>query len=243
MLLVSLYIYIYSQILLCFALQPVVFEIHVILRQANAPNNPKWLWILQGQRYPIFITTFHGIQISLSFALWPVLFEIWAILKQVHQMTSNDLESHRVKGTPYMCYYFPRVPNFTLFCSTTSCFWDTGKFKTNALNDPKMSLNPIRSKVPHICFIGVHISQISLCFAPHPSIFEIRPLWGHRMTPKWPEGHMYPIYLLQVSMRPIFCFAIWPAVFQIQAILRQVHHITPNWHWTISGQIMLYMYN
>ncbi len=38
-------------------------------------------------------------------------------------------------------------------------------------------------------------------------------------------------------------FALRRAVFEIQAILRQLHRMTPNWPWTQQGQIALYMYN
>ncbi len=31
---------------------------------------------------------------------------------QVHPMTSNDLEHYKVKRTPYINYYYPRLPNF-----------------------------------------------------------------------------------------------------------------------------------
>ena len=40
----------------------------------------------------------------------------------------------------------------------------------------------------------------------------------------------------QISLR----FALWPALFEIQAILRQVHWMTPNWPWTLQCQITLY---
>ncbi len=39
----------------------------------------------------------------------------------------------------------------------------------------------------------------------------------------------YLIYVLQVSMRPKFhCFALRPAFFEKQDILRQVHQMTPK---------------
>ncbi len=38
-------------------------------------------------------------------------------------------------------------------------------------------------------------------------------------------------------------FTLQPAVFELQAILRQVRRMTQNWHWTLQGQIYPYMYN
>ncbi len=35
-------------------------------------------------------------------------------------------------------------------------------------------------------------------------------------------------------------FALRPALFEIQATLRQVHRMTPNWPWTLQCQITLY---
>ena len=43
----------------------------------------------------------------------------------------------------------------------------------------------------------------------------------------------------QISLR----FALRPALFKIQAILRQVHQMTPNWPWALQRQITLYLYN
>ncbi len=51
----------------------------------------------------------------------------------------NDRKHYKVKGTPYMCYSCPGVPNFAPFCSTTTHFRDRGHFETRAPNDPKMT--------------------------------------------------------------------------------------------------------
>ncbi len=49
-----------------------------------------------------------------------------------------------------------------------------------------MTLNPTRSKVPHICFTSTHGSQISLRFALRPAVLEIQAILRqvHRMTPR-----------------------------------------------------------
>ncbi len=66
---------------------------------------------------------------------------------------------------------------------------------------PQSDLEPYKAKLPYICIIRVHDSQISLRFALRPALFEI------------------------------------------QTILRQVHRMTPNWSWTLQRQITLYLYN
>ncbi len=83
----------------------------------------------------------------------------------------------------------------------TSHFRNAGHFETSALNDSKLTLDPIRSKLPYTRITSVRDSQISLRFAVRPAFFEI------------------------------------------QAILRQVHLMTPNWPWTLQRQIVLYLYN
>ena len=43
----------------------------------------------------------------------------------------------------------------------------------------------------------------------------------------------------QISLR----FTLRPALLEIQAILRKVHQMTPNWLWILQRQITLYLYN
>ncbi len=53
--------------------------------------------------------------------------------------------------------------------------------------------------------------------------------------------HMYvtSIHESQISLH----FALIRAIFEKQAILRQVHQMTSNWPWTLQGQITLYMHH
>ncbi len=53
------------------------------------------------------------------------------------------------------------VLNFNPFCSVASRFRFMGHFDKSALNDLKMTLNTIRSKVPNTC---IRKWQISICF-------------------------------------------------------------------------------
>ncbi len=70
-------------------------------------------------------------------------------------MTLNDLEHYKVKGIPYMCHYYPWILNFSPFHSMASNVWVTGHFRTDAPNDPNMTLNTIRSKLSHIYVTSV----------------------------------------------------------------------------------------
>ena len=62
------------------------------------------------------------------------------------------------------------------------------------------------------------------------------------MTPKWlwtledhyvPHIHITTTPQSQISPR----FALWPAVFEIQVILRQLHWMTPKWPWTLHVKV------
>ncbi len=49
---------------------------------------------------------------------------------------------------------------------------------------------------------------------------------------------MYSICATRIRDSPIpLRLALRPAVFEIQAILRQVHQMTPNWPWILQGQM------
>ena len=139
---------------------------------------------------------------SLRFNLWLSIFELQAILRQLHQITPNNLEHKKVKGTPYTCYNYAGVPYFTRFHSTVSCFPDTDHFETSALNDPKMNLDIKRSKVPHLHVTTTHDSQLTV----GPAVFK----WRAILTQvQWitPQRHWtlkcerYPIYTRWVKFR------------------------------------------
>ncbi len=79
----------------------------------------------------------------------------------------------------------------------------TGHFETRAPNDPQMTLNAKRSKVPHTHTKNTPESQISFRFPVQPVIFELQTILRrvHPITPKWPEtlkGQRWPIYMLQL---------------------------------------------
>ncbi len=121
-------------------------------------------------------------------------------------MTPKWPRTLKVKGTPYTCYNYPRVPNFTLFRSTASHFRVTGHFETSEQNDPKMALNTKRSKVMHI-----HINYNSYPWVLNftvslasQSLSCYRTFWD-KFT-KWPQNELerHPICIAQLSLRPKF---------------------------------------
>ncbi len=150
---------------------------------------------------------------------------------------------YKVKCTPYMCYQYPLVPYFTPFCSTTSRFWVTGHFKTNVPNNLKMTLNTARWKVHHICVTSDPESQISVRLAVWPAVFEISALNDPKLTLNTARLHVPHTCVTSIHESYIsLCVTLRPAVFALQAILRQVHRMTPNWRRTLQSQINLYMH-
>ena len=142
-----------SQISVLLTLWPAVFELQAILKQMHWMT-PKWPWTQQGHHhgYPIC-----GLPVSRrpkfrSISLYDQLFQSYRpFWHKCTEWPQNDLEYYKVKGTPYICYYCPWFPNFSPFRSMTSYIQVTGHFEKSLSNDAKMTLNPTRSKVPHIC--------------------------------------------------------------------------------------------
>ena len=66
---------------------------------------------------------------------------------------------------------------------------------------------------------------------------------------EWPQNDLehykvkLPHNVLLISTSHTFhsFFDLQPAIFKLQAILRQVQRMTPKWPWTIQGQITPYM--
>ena len=90
----------------------------------------------------------------------------------------------------YMCYYCPRIPNFSPFHSTTSRFRATGHFETNALNDLQMTFNTTRSNIPYIymCYV-ISLSPKFQSVSPYNQPFQSYRLFWYKCTEwlqKWP---------------------------------------------------------
>ena len=141
-----------------------------------------------------------------------------------------------------------------------SHFWDTVHFETSALNDPKVTLNTTRSKVPYIymymCVTNVLESQISHFLLPL-AVFKIQSCWyseEHQLTSEWPWtlNSLGTLYTLNAYLRgPIFfffCFTLRTTVSKIQGCWKlaksEMHRMTSDWSWTlITLKNTLYILN
>ncbi len=89
-------------------------------------------------------------------------------------------------------------------------FWVTGHFEISAPNDPKITFNTKRSKVPHMHVAATPEPQISPPFCSMASGFELwANLWQVHQRPKmtlntkWSKVP-HPIYMLQLPPGPKF---------------------------------------
>ena len=115
-----------AQIFVRFALRWAVFELRPYFRK-SAPNDPKWPWHVQGQKYQHACYIHPWAQIFVRFALRWAVFELRANFRK---SAPNDPKwPWHVQGQKYQhaCYIHPRGPNFRPFRSTMSRFqgnWD-----------------------------------------------------------------------------------------------------------------------
>ncbi len=112
-----------------------------------------------------------------------------------------------------------------------------GHFETSALNDPRMTdtpyythynyprvknFNPFRSTVSHVWVITYF--ETSTPNDLHMTLNTKRSNVAYIHVTTTPESQISP------------CFSVRTVAFELQAILRQVHWMTPKLPWTLKGQ-------
>ncbi len=108
-------------------------------------------------------------------------------------------------------------------------------FETSALNDLKWP----RTLQGH----RIYLSVVSLSPKFHPILLYDQPFSSY--GPFWdtftkcPPNHLEPYkvkctpYTTILESQFSLCFDLWPSVFEIQAILNEVHQMTPKWPWIL----------
>ncbi len=87
----------------------------------------------------------------------------WA-LRQRHRMTSPMTLNNKDQRYPIRVLHVYPSSKFNTICSTANCFRVAGHLETSALNDPKITLNTERSKVPlYTCYNYYRIPNFSPC--------------------------------------------------------------------------------
>ena len=122
-----------------------------------------------------------------------------------------------LKAQRYPIYdHYPWVPNYSPICSTASHFWVTGHFETLRGQSPKFHSASLYRR----CFqVTDKCTEWPLNDLEHEEV----------------KGALYICYNYPwvLNFTP---FALRPAIFELQAILRQVHQMTSKSLWTIIGQ-------
>ena len=102
------------------------------------------------------------------------------------QWPQTVLEDLTDKSTLYTLNTYPWGPNFALFRSMISRFWDTACTRWakigNAPNDPKLNLSTWQSNVFYINLILTHDAQILFRFALRIAVSEIQHVQGQRKS-------------------------------------------------------------
>ncbi len=145
----------------------------------------------------------------------------------------------------YSCYYMcsahmsPKFHSISLYDQPFSSyrpFWDNSQVHQN---DRKWPLRTLPGQMYSIyVFLISKFHSVSLHDQP---FLRYRPFWD--MCTEWPQnyleplqGQMYPICVTSVFESQLsFLFTLLPAVFELHAILRQMHWMPPKFHWTLQG--------
>ncbi len=170
-------------------------------------------------------TTTPNSQISLRFSIWPVVFELQAILRQVHQMTPKRLYfaifGHETWPLALHTLQLPSSPKF----HSVLLYGQRFSRQVHRMT-PKMILNTKRLQLPQSPkFHSILASRFRV-----KGHFETSALNDPNMTlnTKKIKIHHISCCIRPESQISLHC-ALWPAAFVSQAILRQIHQMTPKW--------------
>ncbi len=119
---------------------------------------------------PIFLTTYHSGIFLTYFSCFQTQVQFFQrctrhTLRQVHRITPKWPWTLTGQRYPICIQTHSLSPEFHAISLYFKPFRVTGHFETSALNDPKMTLNTSRLKVPHIHIKTTPDSQVSIRFA------------------------------------------------------------------------------
>ena len=195
------------------------------------------MYIVKGTRYVLLIST--SPKISVLFALPTAAFLVTGHFETSAlnnpKMTLNFTSSNipNACATAYQCH---RIPNFTPFCST-AILRKVHLWLQNDLKPDKVKCTPY--------VLLVFVIPNFHCVLLYDQQFSRYRLFWDKCT-EWPQNDLEPYKVKlpytcicittlresQISLQ----FALRPSVLKLQAILRQVHRMTPKWPWRLQGQ-------
>ena len=156
--------------------------------EISAPNYPKWPWTINGQRSPTQILQQSPIPKYYSvwlydkpFSRYRPFWDMWT------EWPQNECQRYLI----YISNYSPLESQISLLSLCDHIhFRVTGYLETSAKNDPQMTLNTKRTKVPHehITILTTFESHISLCFSLYMALFELQAIL--RQVLEWPQKYL-----------------------------------------------------
>ena len=179
----------------------------------------------------ICVTSIHESQISPVSLYEEPFLSYRPFWEKCIEWPQNDLEHYELKCTQYVLV-LSLIPKFHSVLLYGQPFLRYRVFWDKCTEWTQMILNPTRSNAPHICISTIPGSQISLYDQP---FLRYKPVWD--TCTEWLQIDLEPYKVktpytcitsvpdYQISLR----FAVQPAIFKIQANLRQVYWMTPKW--------------
>ncbi len=162
-----------SQISIRFALRLILFELQATWHKHQM--TPKWTCTVKSQRYPTYIQQLPPSSKFHSVSLYPKVFSSYMPFRErCIEWPENDMKKNQ--RFPIYIWPLPPIPNVTLFHSMYSRYRVTGHSETTAPNDPNMTFDTKRSKVPHI-HVTTSDSQINPLSLYNQPIKNYMPFW------------------------------------------------------------------
>ena len=207
----------------------------------SAPNDPKWPWHVQGQKYQhaCYIhprgPNFRPFRSTMS--------RFWVTAQFSEKRTKWPWYVHGQKYQ-HACNIYRQDPNFHQFLFTISCFWVMGQFSEKCTKWPQMTL-----KYQHACYIhpwGPNFRP----FHSTMSRFWVTAQFSEKCT-EWPQMTLtcsrskIPTCMLHTPLRPKFSpFSLYDEPFLSYG--RNFRKSVPNnttWLWHVQGQKYQYACN
>ena len=146
----------------------------------SAPNDPKWPWHIQGQKYQHAMLHTPPRPKFSSVSLYDELFLTFGpSFGKVHRMTPNDLNMFKVKNTKMHTTYAPEAQIFVHFAlqwavlSYGPIFGKVHRMTQNDLDMTPTDLDifKVKNTNKHVTYTSG--AQIFICFALRWAVFEL----------------------------------------------------------------------
>ena len=162
----------------------------------------------------------------------------------------TGIEHLTVKSAPYTLNTYPWGPNFGVFCSNTSRFWDTRSSKIEKCTE--WAQTELENLTVKITLYTLHTpkAQILVRFGLRFAVSVIQHVQGRRKSKmhQWPQTELEDLTVKSTLYTPstypeaqiLVRFALPLAISEMQHVQGQrkleMHRMTPNWTWRLDSQ-------